>query len=216
MASRRLVVRERITAIIGSFLLFIILLLSYWYSMRIDIEGLRYVPSEKSPDFVAHDIHLTNFAETGTPVYRASAAVMQHFSDDRIRAENASFLSLKPEDGFASVRANELWSNDALETVDLVGDVRFTRPASEGEPALFARSDRLHGWLDTMHFETDKAVFLQRGNDTTEATEGMVYDNVARTVVLNGNVRSVFHPQDYGAAKKPATQSTAQPDSQKK
>lgn len=216
MASRRLVVRERITAIIGSLLLFIILLLSYWYSVHIDIEGLRYVPSEKSPDFVAQDINLTNFSETGTPLYRTSATAMQHFSDDRIRAENAFFLSLKPEDGFASGRANELWSNDGLETVELVGDVRFTRPAFEDEPALFVRTDRLHGWLDAMHFETDKAVFLQRGNDTTEASEGMVYDNVARTVVLNGNVRSVFHPQDYGAAKKPATQSSAQPDSLKK
>lgn len=214
MASRRLVIRERVTAIIGSLLLFIILLLSYWYSVRIDMEGLRYVPSDKSPDFVARNITLTNFAETGVSVYRTHASVLQHFSDDRIRAENATFISLKPEDGFASARSNELWSNDSLETVELVGDVRFMRPAFDAEPALFVRTERLHGWLDTMHFETDKAVFLQRGNDTTEASEGMVYDNVARTVVLNGNVRSIFHPQDYDVAKKIATPSTAQPDSQ--
>lgn len=205
MAARRLVIRERITAIVGSLLLLVLVLLSYWYSIRVDIAGLKYVPSEKSPDFVASRITLTDFNEDGTPYFRAQAARLQHFSDERMHAQEASFISLRPGDARATARADELWSNDGLETVDLSGNVILTRRAYQNEPELFLRTNHLRGWLDTMHFETTHPVLLRRGIDTTEASEGMVYDNVARTVALQGNVRSVFHPQDYDVARQPAS-----------
>lgn len=53
MAHRRLIFRERITAIVGSVILFGLVLLSYWYSVQSEIAGLKYIPSDKSPDFLA-------------------------------------------------------------------------------------------------------------------------------------------------------------------
>ena len=39
MAHRRLIFRERITAIVGSVILFGLVLLSYWYSVQSEIAG---------------------------------------------------------------------------------------------------------------------------------------------------------------------------------
>ena len=44
MAHRRLIFRERITAIVGSVILFGLVLLSYWYSVQSEIAGLKYIP----------------------------------------------------------------------------------------------------------------------------------------------------------------------------
>ena len=201
MASRRMILRERITAIIGSAILLLLVLLSYWYSIRADLAGLKYVPSDQSPDFIAKSVSLTDFDETGAPKFRATAGSLQHFSDERIRAENASFVSLRPRDALAAARADELWSDDGLETVELSGAVTLTSNAFEGEPELFLRTDRLRGWLDSMRFETTAPVSMRRGTDTTESAGGLVYDNVARTVELAGGVHSVFHPQNYRAER---------------
>ena len=38
---------------------------------------------------------------------------------------------------------------------------------------------------------------MRRGNDVTEAEEGMVYDNIARTVELRKRVHTVLQPQNF-------------------
>lgn len=57
MSHRRLVIRERITAIIGAVLLLALVGLSYYYSIQVELAGLKYVPSESSPDFTAETSH---------------------------------------------------------------------------------------------------------------------------------------------------------------
>ena len=197
MAHRRLVIRERITAIIGSALLLLIVLTSYWYSLRADLEGLKYVPSDKSPDFLAKNVSLTDFDETGTPKFKAFAEHLQHFSDERMRAEKGLVVSLAPNEATARARADEIWSDDGMETVEFSGNVVVTRAPFQGEPELEFRSGYVRGWLDTLRFETDKPVYMRRGSDTTEAQGGMMYDNVARTVELKGRVGSVLHPENF-------------------
>ena len=50
MAHRRLIIQERITAIVGAALLFSLVGLSYYYSIQITLDDLKYVPSASSPD----------------------------------------------------------------------------------------------------------------------------------------------------------------------
>ena len=47
MAHRRMIIRERLTAIIGSAILFALVATSYWYSNQTQVAGLKYVPSDK-------------------------------------------------------------------------------------------------------------------------------------------------------------------------
>lgn len=197
MAHRRLVIRERITAIIGAAILFGLAALSYYYSIQVGLLGLKYIPSESSPDFTAERVSLTEFDERGAAERKVFAASVAHFSDERMRADNVRFVTLAPDRPQLSLSADEAWSNDGLETVDLHGSVLISRAAAPGEAALSMRTEYAKGYLDTHRFETDRPVSMSRGSDTTDATGGMLYDNVAHTVELRGRVRTVLHPQNF-------------------
>ena len=174
MIHRSLVLRERITAIVGAALLLLLVGASYYYSVQTRIEALKYVPSETSPDFTARRVTLTDFDERGVATARLSASTMEHFSDERMRATDASYHSLDP----------------AKPQLALTGD----RACFKDEPDLFFTTEYIKGYLDTYRFETDRKVYMRRGIDTTEASNGMKYDNILHTVELDGSVVSVFHP----------------------
>lgn len=200
MAHRRLIIKERITAIIGATLLFALVGLSYYYSIQISLEDLKYVPSESSPDFTATDVTMSDFNEQGVASQRLAAANVEHYSDERMMAHQATYYTLDPSKPQIIARADKAESFDGLETVQLTGNVRFTRAASDTEPDLFFKTEYLNGFLDTHQFETDRPVFMRRGTDTTSSENGMRYDNVAHTVELMGGVRSMIYPQTQNTA----------------
>lgn len=86
MSHRRLVIRERITAIIGAVLLLALVGLSYYYSIQVELAGLKYVPSESSPDFTAENVTLTDFDAEGAATNRLAAQSVAHYSDERMHA----------------------------------------------------------------------------------------------------------------------------------
>lgn len=194
MIHRSLVLRERITAIVGAALLLLLVGASYYYSVQTRIEALKYVPSETSPDFTARSVTLTDFDERGVATARLSANTMEHFSDERMRATDASYHSLDPAKPQLALTGDRAWSNDSLETVELEGNVQLSRAPFKDEPDLFFTTEYIKGYLDTYRFETDRKVYMRRGIDTTEASNGMKYDNILHTVELDGSVVSVFHP----------------------
>ncbi len=197
MTHRRLVMRERITAICGSALLLALVGLSYYYSIQIELADLKYIPSESSPDFAAQDVTLADFDENGVAKERLTAKNVEHFSDERMRATDAHLATLNPSRTPLTARADEVWSGDGLETIELSGGVALMQAATEETPELFFRTEFLRGHLDTYRFDTDHPVFMRRGTDTTESSRGMVYDNIAHTVELHERVRTVLHPQNH-------------------
>ncbi len=200
MAHPRMVFRERMTAIIGAVILFVLVALSYYYSIQTEIAGLRYVPSESSPDFTTEGVTLTDFTRHGVAKHRLFAESAAHFSDERVAAEKIRYVTLETTAPQIELTADQAWSNDGLETIDLAGNVEITREASEEEPDLYFRTERIRGYLDTHRFESTDPVFMRRGIDTIESEGGMTYDNVGHTVELKDRVRSVFHPQNFAAA----------------
>lgn len=197
MAHRRLVLRERITAIVGSSILLVLIGMSYYYSIQSGLSGLRYIPSESSPDFTAQNVTLTDFNEKGVATERLVASSMEHFSDERMRALDARFMTLNPDRAQMTARADEAWSDDGLETIELSGNVFLRQLPFAEDPEVTFTTEYLRGWLDTHRFETDRPVFMTQGNDSSEARRGMVYDNVARTVELRERVHTVLHPQNF-------------------
>ena len=137
---------------------------------------------------------LTDFDERGVATARLSASTMEHFSDERMRATDASYHSLDPAKPQLALTGDRAWSNDSLETVELEGNVQLSRAPFKDEPDLFFTTEYIKGYLDTYRFETDRKVYMRRGIDTTEASNGMKYDNILHTVELDGSVVSVFHP----------------------
>ena len=152
MIHRSLVLRERITAIVGAALLLLLVGASYYYSVQTRIEALKYVPSETSPDFTARRVTLTDFDERGVATARLSASTMEHFSDERMRATDASYHSLDPAKPQLALTGDRAWSNDSLETVELEGNVQLSRAPFKDEPDLFFTTEYIKGYLDTYRF----------------------------------------------------------------
>ena len=192
MAHRRLVLRERITAIVGSSILLVLIGMSYYYSIESGLGGLRYIPSESSPDITAQNVKLTDINEKGVATERRGAA-----SNERMRALDARFMTLNPDRAQMTARADEAWSDDGLETIELSGNVFLRQLPFAEDPEVTFTTEYLRGWLDTHRFETDRPVFMTRGNDSSEARRGMVYDNVVKTVELRERVHTVLHPQNF-------------------
>lgn len=193
MGQRRLILRDRITAIIGATLLFMLVAGSY-YSIQTQYEGLKYVPSENSPDFQAKNVMLMSFNEHGIATDRLSASEMNHFSDERMNATGVQYFSLDPNKPQLTLKSERAWSHDNLETVELAGHVTVTRNSDEKGPSLFFNTDYLKTFLDTSRIETDKPVLMRRGSDEFTSQGGMSYDNIRRQLTLKEQVSTTFHP----------------------
>ncbi len=194
MGQRRLILRDRITAIIGATLLFMLVAGSYYYSIQTQYEGLKYVPSENSPDFQAKNVMLTSFNEHGIATDRLSASEMNHFSDERMNATGVQYFSLDPNKPQLTLKSERAWSHDNLETVELAGHVTVTRNSDEKGPSIFFNTDYLKTFLDTSRIETDKPVLMRRGSDEFTSQGGMSYDNIRRQLTLKEQVSTTFHP----------------------
>lgn len=197
MANRNgLVLRERMTALVGIALLLGLVGLSYYYSLHFQLAGLKYVPSPKSPDFIAKDIVVTDFNQDGSLMRRLFATEAQHYSDGQMHTRDAQFQSYKANRSPVFIHSDKAWTKDSFETIELEGNVTAYQPAYGKNPELHFKTDYLKGFLDVDFFETEKPVQMRRGRDTTEASNGMEYDNVRHTIELKGNVISVFHPNE--------------------
>jgi lipopolysaccharide export system protein LptC len=206
MDKHSLNVRERITAIIGALLLFALVGGSYYYSVKVSMDNLKYVPSSRSPDFTAKNVALTDFDEKGAADRRMTAATMDHFSDESVRASTARYYSLNPADPQLTMESDKAWSDDGMETLEFSGNVKVRREPSDKDPELYFSSEYARAWLDTRRIDSDRPVLLRRGTDTTTAEKGIKYDDVNRTVELFDQVHSVIHTNSgldgsAGAAK---------------
>lgn len=207
MAQRSLVLRERMTALVGILLLTALVGMSYYYSIRIQLDGLKYVPSEKSPDFIAKSMVMTDFDPAGQLTRRLLADNVEHYSDGRMNATDARVQGFGKNRAPVYLSSDKAWTVDSLATLELSGNVRVYQPAYGKNPDMTLKTEYVKAFLDNDYFETDRPVFLSRGRDTTQAQSGMRFDNVTRTVELEGKVFSVFHPTSGSkTAAKPAKQ----------
>lgn len=194
MGQSRLVIRDRITAIIGAALLCVLVAGSYYYSIQTQYEGLKYVPSESSPDFQAKNVMLTSFDENGVASDRLSASEMNHYSDERMNATDVRYFSLNPEKPQLTLKSERAWSDDNLETLELAGNVTVTRRADQKGPEIYFNTEYMRTYLDISRLETDKPVLMRRGPDEFKAKGGMSYDNIGRQLELKDRVSTTFNP----------------------
>lgn len=196
--------RDRVTAIVGVALLAALVGATYMYSIQQYLAGLKYVPSPESPDFSAREITLTDYNADGSAKHRLFAREMEHFTDNRVKAEGVDYATLNPNLAKLAIHADKAWSNDGLRSLELMGGVKLDRSAFGKDLPFHFQTDYLKGYLDTYTFDTNKPVRLQWGIDTTESRRGLHYDHIARSVELNGGVTTVIRSktaQKAGQAK---------------
>lgn len=187
--------RDRLTAIIAIVLLLLLIIASYWYSLKSTYGGLRYIPSESSPDFIATNITLMNFDQQGTAKSRLQAADMKHFSNDSVFFVDPRLATVSPNEPVIRAQANQGQSIDGGATFQFEGDVQIIREADKQRMAARLQSSAVEILTDKNIFQTDHHVTITHGQDRIEG-DGMIYNNLDQTLLIKNNVRTKLHPNN--------------------
>ncbi len=152
----------------------------------------RTPPGE--PDYFLDDAVFTRINLDGEPVYRMSADHLLHFPDDGTSTYESPYLvSLDPDKPRVTVRAERGRSNaDGTETL-LTGNVVLVRAASEREPKMTIRTEKVTIYSDTEIARSDQPVRIERGASVLTGV-GMEFDNAARSLKVDSQVTLTWQP----------------------
>lgn len=184
--------RDRIAPLAAILLLIIVVGTSYWYSRTMRIPRAAPPPAPGTPDVVVERVVITQFDVHGIARNKLFAEQLTHFGEnDNIELANPRLVSLRQDQPQVDARSQRARIENAGEKVHMMGSVLLTRAAGAGEPALRLSTEYLLALPDLDRFTTDKPVEMERGTSTINA-QSMIYDNIARTIDFQGDVRGSF------------------------
>jgi lipopolysaccharide export system protein LptC len=193
--------RERIAPLLAIILLTIVVGTSYWYSRMMRIPRAAPPPTPGTPDVVAEHVVITQFDIQGVARNKLFAERLTHYEEnDNIELASPRLVSLRPDQPQLDARAQRARIENAGERVLMMGSVLLTRAGAAGEPAMRLSTEYLVALPDRDRFSTDRPVEMERGQSTINA-QSMVYDNVARTIDFQGDVRAKFATTPSTGAK---------------
>ena len=174
--------RDRLTSLIAIALLVTLCAMSYWYSVKAELENVTHLSDLNSPDFIARDITITQFDDDGIAKAKVFAKEVEHYSDGHSNAKFPEYASLNPNEAQITAKS------DRATMVDI------RQAATKDAPASRLLTSQLDAYPDTDTYKSDKPVALTRGEDTSHGI-GMDYDNVDRTFKLRSRVQTVIQPK---------------------
>lgn len=186
--------KDRLTSIIAIVLLLTLVGMSYWYSVKADMEGQGHLSDLNSPDFIAHDITVTKFDNAGGAQYKVFAKRIDHYSDGHATAELPEYYSLNPAEPQVTARSDSGEMVSGGEILHFYNNVDIRQQAHDDKPASRLETSQLDAYPDDDVYSSDKPVTLTRGSDVSKGI-GMDYDNVERTFKLRSRVQSEFMPR---------------------
>lgn len=186
--------RDRITAGIGAGVLLVLVASSYYYSIRTEIDANQAFIDRDAPDFIAHNISVTEFTKDGSADRRVFAEYAEHYADGRMSSIKPRMVTLSADKPQVRATADTGQSMDGGETFTFSGNVLVTRAGDINEPPMRFSTPFATVYPDTSRLETSAPVVLERGADITTGI-GITLDNVDRTVNIHTNVKSIFAPR---------------------
>jgi LPS export ABC transporter protein LptC len=193
--------RDRIAPLFAIILLTVVVGTSYWYSRVMRIPRAAPLPTPGTPDVVVERVVITQFDVHGIARNKLFAERLTHFQEnDNIELASPRLVSLRQDQPQVDARAQRARVENAGERVHMMGSVLLTRAAAAGEPAMRLSTEYLLALPDLDRFSTDRAVEMERGQSTINA-QSMLYDNIARTIDFQGDVRGHFAPAPTAVAK---------------
>lgn len=187
--------RDRITMIIAIALLAIVTATSYWYSRAMRKPESAEPPRPGTPDIVVERVVLTQFDEQGRARSKLFGAELRHFPEnDDIVVSAPRLVSLRPDQARVEARASVAHVENTAERIHLEGNVVITRAAFAEQPEMRLMTEYLLALPDEDRYRTDRPVKMTRGASLISANS-MDFDNIARVLVLTGQVRSVIEPR---------------------
>ncbi|MCX8003494.1 MAG: LPS export ABC transporter periplasmic protein LptC [Burkholderiaceae bacterium] len=184
--------RDRLAPLAAILLLTVVVATSYWYARALRKPTAAPPPPPGTPDFVVERVVITQFDATGRARHKLYAERLTHFLEtDDIELTAPRLVSLRPDQPQVQVRAQHGRVENAGERLHLRGAVEVTREAGAGQPALRLASEYLLALPDLDRYWTDQPVQVAYG-DSVITARAASFDNLARTVEFDGDVRARF------------------------
>ena len=157
------------------------------------VEGPRPAAAARhEPDYVMSRFVVQRFAADGSLRTQLEGDTLRHYPDNDTLEIDAARIRSIAEDGTVTLAsARRALSNGDGSEVQLIGDARVVRPATAKQEAVEFRSEFLHAFRNIEQVRSDLPVVVTQGSSVVHA-EGMVYDNLARVVNLQGRSRASF------------------------
>ena len=186
--------RDRITAGVGAGVLLVLVASSYYYSIRTEIEANQAFIDRDAPDFIAHNISVTECKDDGSADRRLFAEYAEHYTDGRMSSIKPRMVTLSADKPQVRATADSGQSMDGGETFTFNGNVLVTRAGDINNAPMRFTTPFATVYPDTSRLETSAPVVLEHGADITTGI-GITLDNVDRTVNIHTNVKSIFAPR---------------------
>lgn len=198
--------------------------LTFWLDAQVASQGPRRDGSSRhDPDLIAESFRAVAYDADGRLQQSASAEKAVHFpDDDTVEVKSPAITLVEPGKPSFKISANHALVTHDRETVTFTGSVRASRgalseaapagaasapkgpPSAKGRSATATTGDWGNGAI-TVATESLR-VFPSKGRaDSTESvtieeprgiiqSDGMEFDNEARTLKLNAHVRGTLQP----------------------
>ena len=188
---------------------------TYWLVRNTPIfstpEAVKEVSHEV--DYFMHNFTIKTFDEGGKLKSEIYGTQARHFADtDILEIDQARIRSINVNGQLTTATANRAYANSDGSEVQLTGNARVIREASQAAqgkeaPQLEFRGEFIHAFLNEERVQSHKPVLLIRGADQFTGNV-FTYNNLDQVAVLTGRVRGVLMPKSTRPA---ASASTSQP-----
>ena len=152
-------------------------------------------------DYFMHNFTVKSFDDNGKLKSEIKGTEARHFADtDILEIDQARILSINIDGLVTTATANRAYANSDGSEVQLTGNARVIRDASQDaagrvSPRLEFQGDFLHAFLNEERVQSHKPVVLIRGNDQFTGNT-FSYNNLDQVAVLTGRVRGVLMPKN--------------------
>lgn len=159
-------------------------------------------------DYFMHKFTVKTFDEGGKLKSEIYGIEARHFPDtDILEIDQARIRSINAAGQVTTATANRAYSNSDGSEVQLTGNARVVREASQDAsgkqtPRLEFRGEFLHAFLNEERVKSHKPVVLIRGTDQFTG-DTFAYDNLDQVADLKGRVRGVLVPRSAASAAAP-------------
>ncbi|MGZ5204762.1 MAG: LPS export ABC transporter periplasmic protein LptC [Caldimonas sp.] len=150
------------------------------------------------PDYVMTNFVVQRFAADGALRTQIEGDSLRHFPDDDTLEIDTARIRATGRDGAVTLAsARRALANGDGSEVQLLGDARVVRPGDGKEETVEFRGEFLHAFRNIEQVRSHLPVVVTQGASVVRA-EGMVYDNLARTVELKGRASASFAEKKRG------------------
>ena len=180
---------------------------TYWLVRNTPIFSTPEAAKEASHDidYFMRKFTVKTFDERGQLKSEIYGIEARHFPDtDILEIDQARIRSINAEGHITTATANRAYSNGDGSEVQLTGNARVVREASQDAsgrqvPRLEFRGEFLHAFLNEERVKSHKPVVLIRGTDQFTG-DTFAYDNLDQVANLKGRVRGVLVPRSAASA----------------